>query len=49
MGDDQFVFTGRFGDAPLARNAMANALAGTWRIKNGKKVVKSLGIARCSG
>jgi integrase len=28
MGDNDYAFTGRFGDAPLARQAMSNALKG---------------------
>ena len=49
LGNHAFVFMGRFGDAPLARSAMANALRGTWRITNGKKVVKSVGICDMLG
>jgi integrase len=49
LGNHAFVFMGRFGDAPLSRSAMANALRGTWRIKDGKKVVKSLGICDMLG
>ena len=48
-GNHPFLFPGRFDDAPLARNAMANALRGTWRIKNGKKVVKTVGICELLG
>jgi integrase len=33
MGNYEYAFTGRFGDAPLARNAMANALRGTPKTK----------------
>ena len=29
MGDDEFAFAGRFGDAPLVAHAMATALRGT--------------------
>jgi integrase len=39
MGDNDYAFTGRFGDAPLARQAMSNALKGD------KKAPAS---ARCS-
>ena len=36
MGNYEYAFVGRFGDAPLARNAMANALRGTrQRRRNG--------------
>jgi integrase len=49
LGNYDYLFVGRFGDKPLARNAMANALAGTWRIKDGKKVVRSVGICAMLG
>jgi integrase len=49
LGNHAFVFMGRFGDAPLSRSAMANALRGTWRIRSGKKVVKSIGICDMLG
>jgi integrase len=46
MGNHDFAFTGRFGDAPLARQAMSGALKGT-RHRNGK--VKSPGICALLG
>jgi integrase len=50
MGDDdrraRYVFVGRFGDAPLARSAMANALRGT-TYADGR--VKSPGICALLG
>jgi integrase len=50
QSDDQtHIFAGRFKGSSLARNAMANALRGTWRIKNGKRVVKSVGICELLG
>ncbi len=49
MGNYDFAFVGRFGDKPLARSAMANALRGTWRIKNGKRVVKTPGLCALLG
>ena len=50
LGDRKgHVFPGRFDDAPLARSAMANALRGTWQIKNGKKVVKTQGLCELLG
>jgi integrase len=42
MGNYEYAFTGRFGDAPLARNAMANALRGTPKTKG---ICELLGIA----
>jgi integrase len=47
MGNYDHAFTGRFGNAPLARNAMANALLGTKTTKNGK--VKSPGLCELLG
>jgi integrase len=42
MGNYEYAFTGRFGDAPLARSAMANALRGN---KKTKGICELLGIA----
>jgi integrase len=42
MGNYDFAFVGRFGDAPLARSAMANALRGN---KKTKGVCELLGLA----
>jgi integrase len=49
MGNYEYAFTGRFGDAPLARNAMASALRGTKRKVNGKMVTKTMGICELLG
>jgi integrase/ribosomal protein L30/L7E len=46
MGDHDFAFAGRFGDAPLARQAMSGALKGT-KHKNGK--VRTPGICELLG
>jgi integrase len=46
MGNYDYAFTGRFGDAPLARTAMASALRGT-KHKSGK--VKTPGICQLLG
>jgi hypothetical protein len=46
MGKHDFAFVGRFGDAPLARQAMSGALKGT-RHRNGK--VKTSGICELLG
>jgi integrase len=46
MGKHDFAFVGRFGDAPLARQAMSGALKGT-RHRNGK--VKTPGICELLG
>jgi integrase len=46
MGNHDFVFVGRFGDAPLARQAMSGALKGT-KHRNGK--VKTPGICALLG
>jgi integrase len=46
MGNHDYAFTGRFGDAPLARQAMSGALKGT-RHRNGK--VKTPGICALLG
>jgi integrase len=42
MGNYDFAFVGRYGDAPLARSAMANALRGN---KKTKGICELLGIA----
>jgi integrase len=49
MGDSEFAFAGRFGDAPLGRQAMSGALKGTMKTVKGKKVIKSLGICELLG
>jgi integrase len=49
MGNYAYAFAGRFGDAPLARNAMANALRGTKRLENGVKVTRTPGICELLG
>lgn len=46
MGNHDFAFVGRFGDAPLARQAMSGALKGT-KHRNGK--VKTPGICALLG
>jgi integrase len=46
MGNHDFAFVGRFGDAPLARQAMSGALKGT-KHRNGK--VKTPGICELLG
>lgn len=46
MGNYDYAFVGRFGDAPLARSAMANALRGT-EYSDGR--VKSAGICALLG
>lgn len=48
-GNYPWLFTGRFGDAPLARNAMANALRGSWRIRNGKRITRTIGLCEQFG
>ncbi|MEH2565288.1 tyrosine-type recombinase/integrase [Bradyrhizobium sp. AZCC 2289] len=49
MGNYPWLFMGRFGDAPLARNAMANALRGTCRIRNGKRITRTIGLCEQLG
>ncbi len=49
MGNYEFAFTGRFGDAPLARNAMASALRGTKKLVKGVKVTRTPGICELLG
>jgi len=46
MGNHEYAFAGRFGDAPLSRQAMSNALKGTKRT-NGE--VKTIGICAALG
>jgi integrase len=49
MGNYEYAFTGRFGDAPLARNAMASALRGTKKLVKGVKVTRTPGICELLG
>lgn len=49
MGNYDYVFVGRFGNAPLARNAMANALLGIKTPTKGKRVPRTLGICKLLG
>ena len=49
MGDYEYAFTGRFGNAPLARNAMATALRGTKKLVKGVKVTRTPGICELLG
>jgi integrase len=49
MGNYEYAFTGRFGDAPLARQAMSGALAGTKMTRNGKPVTRTPGICELLG
>ena len=49
MGNYEYAFTGRFGDAPLARNAMASALRGTKKMVKGVKVTRTPGICELLG
>jgi integrase len=49
MGNYDFAFVGRFGDAPLARNAMASALRGTKKLVKGVKVAHTPGICELLG
>jgi integrase len=44
MGNYEYAFTGRFGDAPLSRQAMSGALTGTKVTKHGKRVTRTPGI-----
>jgi integrase len=43
-GNYEYAFAGRFGDAPLARQATSGALTGTKMTKNGKRVTRTPGI-----
>jgi integrase len=49
MGNYDYAFTGRFGDAPLARNAMASALRGTQKLVKGVRVTRTPGICELLG
>jgi integrase len=49
MGNYEYAFTGRFGDAPLSRQAMSGALTGTKVTKNGKRVTRTPGICELLG
>jgi integrase len=49
MGNYPWMFTGRFGDAPLARNAMASALRGNKKTVKGKKVTRTMGLCELLG
>jgi integrase len=49
MGNYDFAFVGRYGDAPLARNAMASALRGTKKLVKGVKVTRTPGICELLG
>jgi integrase len=50
MGDNDYAFTGRFGDAPLSRQAMSNAQRGSkGRPKGGELVEVSPGICELLG
>ncbi|WP_245284601.1 tyrosine-type recombinase/integrase [Bradyrhizobium sp. th.b2] len=44
MGNYEYAFTGRFGDAPLSRSSMHNALRGTKKLAKGVKVTHTPGI-----
>jgi integrase len=48
-GNYDYAFPGRFGDAPLARNAMASALRGTQKLVKGVKVTRTPGICELLG
>jgi integrase len=49
MGNYEYAFTGRFGNAPLSRQAMSGALKGTRVMKNGKRVARTAGICELLG
>jgi integrase len=49
MGNYEYAFAGRFGDAPLSRQAMSGALTGTKVTKNGKRVTRTPGICALLG
>jgi integrase len=49
MGNYDWLFAGRWGDAPLARNAMATALRGTKVKRGGKMVTKTIGLCQLLG
>jgi integrase len=48
IGNYEYAFTGRFGDVPLARNAMASALRGAKRLVKGVNVTRTPASANCS-
>jgi len=49
LGNYDFAFEGRFGDAPLSRQAMSGALRGTMRMVKGIKVTRTPGICELLG
>jgi integrase len=49
MGNYEFAFVGRFGDAPLSRQAMSGALTGTKKLVKGVKVTRTPGICELLG
>jgi integrase len=49
MGNYYYAFTGRFGDAPLSRQAMSGALTGTKKLVKGVKVTRTPGICELLG
>jgi integrase len=49
MGNYEYAFAGRFGNAPLSRQAMSGALKGTKMTKNGKRVARTPGICELLG
>jgi integrase len=49
MGNYEYAFTGRFGDAPLSRQAMSGALTGTKKLVKGVKVTRTPGICALLG
>jgi integrase len=49
MGNYEYAFAGRFGDAPLSRQAMSGALTGTKVTKNGKRITRTPGICELLG
>jgi hypothetical protein len=49
MGNYPFMFAGRWETEPLNRKAMANALRGNWRKKDGKRVYTTIGLCEQLG
>jgi integrase len=49
MGNYDYAFVGRFGDAPLSRQAMSGALTGTMVTKNGRRVTRTPGLCELLG
>jgi integrase len=49
IGNYDYAFTGRFGDAPLSSQAMSGALAGTKKLVKGVKVTRTPGICALLG